>query len=75
MSWQSTFSAHGECIGYRASIRDIHDRKLLELQLADALARAESADRAKTEFLAMMSHELRHPCGWLCATAAPGRSR
>src|SRR5450631_4497018 len=43
------------------SYLDITDRKQVERDLQDAKAKAESADEAKSTFLAMISHELRTP--------------
>jgi PAS domain S-box-containing protein len=42
-------------------LRDITERRRFEETLEEARTRAESASRAKSEFLASMSHELRSP--------------
>lgn len=42
-------------------LRDITERRRFEVRLEEERQRAESASRAKSEFLASMSHELRSP--------------
>ncbi|MBK0398347.1 PAS domain S-box protein [Limibaculum sp. M0105] len=46
---------------YIAYLRDITQRQAVERELRDARDRAMSADRAKSDFLAVMSHEMRTP--------------
>jgi signal transduction histidine kinase/ActR/RegA family two-component response regulator len=51
----------GVIIGYLLIGADNSSRKTAESKLNEAMAAAESANRAKTDFLSSMSHELRTP--------------
>ena len=46
---------------YLGTIQDVSDQRRIQRELVEASARAESANRAKSEFLARMSRELRTP--------------
>lgn len=55
------YNTKNEIIGVLGISTDITERKQNEAMLKEAKERAEGADKAKTEFLSIMGHELRKP--------------
>ena len=51
----------GHCVEIQDVSRDVTETRRLEVELREALEKAEAAGEAKSEFLANMSHELRTP--------------
>jgi len=56
-------------LGHLWQLRDVTERQQAAATLEDARQRAEAANTAKSEFLAMMSHEMRTPLGVIVGIA------
>lgn len=61
--------ANGQPVGALALIRDVTERVAQEAELRSAMEAAQEANRAKSDFLAAMSHDLRTPIGAMLAYA------
>ncbi|WP_421172029.1 ATP-binding protein [Aeromonas sp. 601115] len=61
VSAEPCFDHGGAFTGYRGTARDISHQIHREEELARARDDAEAANRAKSQFLAMMTHEIRSP--------------
>ncbi|MBX2861644.1 MAG: PAS domain-containing sensor histidine kinase [Vampirovibrio sp.] len=55
------FDNDGEVVGLIGIIRDITEKKKLEMELMEAKIQAEEASQKKSEFLSSITHELRTP--------------
>ncbi|MDB6137482.1 MAG: hybrid sensor histidine kinase/response regulator, partial [Verrucomicrobiaceae bacterium] len=66
------FGADGKPASLVAISRDISQTRLDERKLRDAFAAADSANRAKDDFLAALSHELRTPLNPVLLLASEG---
>ncbi len=55
------FDEHGEVVAVAGTTRDITERQAAEQSIQEQATRLAASDRAKDDFLATLSHELRNP--------------
>jgi PAS domain S-box-containing protein len=70
----SIFTISGKSAGLGVIGLDITDNIRMERERAEALAQAESSNRAKSEFLSRMSHEMRTPMNAIIGMTNIGRN-
>jgi PAS domain S-box-containing protein len=69
----SVFAVSGGSAGLGVIAHDITDNIRMERERTEALAQAESSNRAKSEFLSRMSHEMRTPMNAIIGMTNIGR--
>jgi PAS domain S-box-containing protein len=67
---EKLLDAQNNHCGALVAFKDIHERKLSEFALIDALKKLEAAAHAKDDFLANVSHEIRTPLNGVVGMAA-----
>lgn len=61
VSYYPVFTPDGKRLGIGVVVKDVTEQKKLESELRKSVIEITNSDRQKTEFLAMLAHELRNP--------------